>query len=116
MSTTVAPDFARVIRSVRFVAMRGDIIPTTRSHGTPEDVRIPTTELMMGSEQRRSGLVASVDRHAVYATIRPSGDAVSPPQSPMISTASGLRANALEGSFNAEFALLLAFFGPMPPT
>src|SRR5258706_15772077 len=111
MSTTAAPDVASAIRSFRFVAMRGDIIPTTRSHGTPEDVRIPTTESIMGSEQRRSGLVASVDRHAVYATIRPSGsDAVSPPQSPIINTASGLRANVLEVSFNADCALLLEFF------
>src|SRR6266567_3341528 len=87
MSTTAAPDFARASRSCLLVAIRDDVIPTARSQAMPEDASSVTADC----EQGRTGFIASIDLHDVYATTLPSGNAsVSPPQSPTTRTASGL--------------------------
>src|SRR2546423_15665196 len=96
MSTTVAPDFAKASRSCLFVAIRGDVIPTARSQAMLEDARSVTTESTALCEQGRTGFIASIDLHDVYATTLPSGNAsVRPPQRPPTSTPSVLGGKAV---------------------
>src|SRR6266567_8747734 len=109
MSTTSAPDFAKASRSCLFVAIRDDVIPTARSQAMADDARSVTTESTALCEQGRTGFIASIDLHDVYATTLPSGNAsVRPPQSPTTSTASGLEGTDSDLTPNVTSALLLA--------
>src|SRR5439155_10433475 len=117
MSTAAAPSLASEDRWSGIVAICGEVIPTTRSQTMIDDFRRSNIESTIFSEQRSNGFDTSVDRHSVYATILVSGrDFVRPPQSPVISTASGFGfADAPSCACKAPSALILAFIGPIPP-
>jgi len=75
-----------------------------------------TTVLVIGSEQRSNGLLASVAQHSGYATIRLFGsDGFNPPQRPIIRTALGLGPlDVGRDDINAASAFFRAFAGPIP--